>query len=129
METVLKPDEFITEIQIPHQNGKTCQVFVKQRIRHAADFALSSVATVARISGEICEDIQIVLGGVAPFPYVASTAGEVVRGKRLTEELIWQAAEASVEGARPLPMNRYKVDLVKAIVRRALTSIWHGGAA
>ncbi len=122
-ETVLKPDEFITEIQIPRQKGKTRQVFLKQRIRHAADFALSSVAMVTRISGEICEDTQIVLGGVAPFPYVASAARETLSGKRPTEEVISRAAEASVEGARPLPMNRYKVDLIKAMVKRALTTL------
>ncbi len=122
-ETVLKPDEFVSEIQIPRQKGKTCQVFLKQRIRHAADFALASVAAVARISGEICEDIQIVLGGVAPFPYVASAARETLSGKRPTEELIRQTVEASVEGARPLPMNRYKVDLIKAMVKRALTTL------
>ena len=34
-----------------------------------------------------------------------------------------EAAEASVEGARLLPMNHYKVDLTKAIITRALMSI------
>jgi xanthine dehydrogenase YagS FAD-binding subunit len=80
------------------------------------------VAALARISGGICEEIRIVLGGVAPFPYVASMA-EDVRRKKLDENLISQIAEVSVEGAKPLSMNRYKVDLTKALVRRALTSI------
>jgi xanthine dehydrogenase YagS FAD-binding subunit len=122
-ETVLKADEFLTEIHVPTQNDITHQLFLKQRIRHSADFALSSVATAARISDGICEDIRIVLGGIAPHPYLASLASEVVKGRRLNESLISQAAEASVEGAKPLPMNGYKVDLTKAMVRRALTSI------
>jgi len=122
-ETVLKTDEYLTEIHIPIQNERTHQVFLKERIRHSADFALSSVAAVARISGGICEDIRIVLGGIAPFPYIASVAEEVIRGKKVDEGLISQAAGASVEGAKPLPMNRYKVDLTKVLVRRALTSM------
>ena len=128
-ETILKTDEYLTEIHVPIQRERTHQVFLKERIRHSADFALASVAAVARMSGEICKEIQIVLGGVAPFPYVASIVEEVIRGKRLDESLISQAAEASVEGAKPLPMNAYKVDLTKALVKRALASILnHTGA-
>ena len=122
-ESILKTDEYLTEIYVPAQNKRTRQVFLKERIRHSADFALSSVAAVARISGEICKDIRIVLGGVAPFPYIASVAEEVIRGKKLDEGLISQAAEVSVKGAKPLSMNGYKVGLTKTLVKRALASI------
>jgi len=122
-ETILNPDEYLAEIYVPIQSAGTHQVFLKHRIRHSADFALSSVATVARISGGVCEDIRIVLGGVAPFPYIAFMAEEMINGKRLDESLISQAAGASVEGAKPLPMNGYKVDLTKTLVKRALASI------
>jgi xanthine dehydrogenase YagS FAD-binding subunit len=64
-----------------------------------------------------------VLGGIAPFPYVAAMAEEMIRGRRLDERLISDAAETSVKEARPLPMNGYKVDLTKTLVRRALISI------
>jgi xanthine dehydrogenase YagS FAD-binding subunit len=127
-ETILKSGEFLVGVRVPNQNGKTFQLYLKDRIRHSADFALSSVATVAHISNKICEDISIVLGGIAPFPYIASTAEEIVKGKRLNESLVLQAAEASVERAHPLPMNRYKIDLTKALVRRVLTSIWQEAA-
>jgi xanthine dehydrogenase YagS FAD-binding subunit len=122
-ETILNPVEYLADIHVPFQNPGTHQVFLKQRIRHSADFALSSVATVARISGGVCEDIRIVLGGIAPFPYVAFMAEELIKRKKLDESLISKAAEASIEGAKPLPMNGYKVDLTKALVRSALASI------
>ena len=123
-ETILKSDEFLKEIQVPNQNDITHQVFLKHRIRHSTDFALSSVATVAQISDGICKDIRIVLGGIAPLPYLASLASDAVKGRSLNDGLFSKAAEASVEGATPLPMNRYKVDLTKALVRRVLTSLW-----
>jgi xanthine dehydrogenase YagS FAD-binding subunit len=124
VETALKSDDLVTAVQVPNQEANTRQLFLKHRIRHSTDFALSSVATVAQIPEGACRDIRIVLGGVAPFPYVASKAEEVVKGRKLTERQISRAAEAAVEGARPLRMNHYKVDLTKALVRRALTFIW-----
>ena len=125
IETVLNPDEFISEIQIPLQVGKTRQVFLKNRIRNSADFALASVAMVARMSGEICQEIRMVLGGVAPLPYVPSKAEGMVKGRNFDERIISEAAEVAVEGAHALPMNQYKVPLTRSLVRRALISIWH----
>jgi xanthine dehydrogenase YagS FAD-binding subunit len=122
-ETVLKPDEFLTAIEVPGQDNKSPQIFLKQQIRRAADFALSSAALAARVSDGVCEDIRVVLGGVAPFPFVAAAVEEIIKGRRLDEGLISDAAEASVKEARPLPMNGYKVDLTKTLVRRALMMI------
>ena len=127
-ETVLKPGEFLTGVQVPNQKGKTYQSFLKRRIRHSTDFALASVATVARITDGVCEGIRIVLGGIAPFPYMAFRPAEILKGRKLTEGLISQAAEASLAEAHPLPKNRYKIDLVTVLVRRALTSMWHEAA-
>lgn len=126
-ETALQPDELLLGFQVPNPEGQTFQSFLKHRIRRSFDFALASVAVVALITEQICRDIRIVLGGVAPFPYLNSHASDFIRGKRLTREIVWQAAEASVAGARPLPMNRYKIEVVKALVERALTSILDGG--
>lgn len=122
-ETVLDSDECLTEIHVPIQTAGTHQVFLKERIRHSADFALSSVAAVGRPSEGVWGDIRIVLGGVAPFPYVALTAEDEIRGKKLDVGLISLAAEASVREAKPLPMNGYKVDLTKTLVKRALASL------
>jgi xanthine dehydrogenase YagS FAD-binding subunit len=124
-ETVLQPGQLLTGVQIPNQKGRTYQSFLKHRIRHASDFALSSVAVVARITEGFCDHIRIVLGGIAALPYRASRAEEVLRGNKLAQEVILQAAEAPLAEAHPLTNNRYKLELSKALVRRALTSIWH----
>jgi xanthine dehydrogenase YagS FAD-binding subunit len=121
-ETRLKPDEFILAVEVPEQQG-TRHVFVKQRVRRAADFALASVAVAARISSGVFTEGSVTLGGVASQPHVAQEAEELLKGNELTKQLITDAAEAALEGAKPLPGNRYKVDLAKAIVRGALTSL------
>jgi xanthine dehydrogenase YagS FAD-binding subunit len=110
-ETVLKPGELLVEIQVPNEVSKTNQLFLKHRIRHASDFALASVAVVAEVSGENIKGIRVV------------GAEEMIRGKRLDARIISRVAVASLEGARPLPMNGYKIDLAKAMVKRALESI------
>lgn len=125
-ETILKPHELLVAIEVPDQQETVRQGFLKQRIRHAADFALSSVAVAARMSDGVCEEIRVVLGGIAPLPVVAGALTGLIKGKALNERLISEAAEASVQEARPLPMNGYKVDLTRALVRRALTRIREG---
>jgi xanthine dehydrogenase YagS FAD-binding subunit len=122
-ETILKPNELLVELRVPPKSRKTHQLFLKHRIRHASDFALASVAAVAEMSAEIIEDIRIVFGGLAPFPYAADGAGEMINGKKLDTRLISRVTAAALEGARPLPLNGYKVNLAKALLKRALETI------
>jgi xanthine dehydrogenase YagS FAD-binding subunit len=77
----------------------------------------------ADVSEGIVQDIRIIMGGIAPSPYIADRIGEIINGKALDAKLITQAAKASMEGARPLPHNGYKTDLAKALVKSALESI------
>jgi xanthine dehydrogenase YagS FAD-binding subunit len=122
-ETVLKPGELLVELRVPNKSSKTNQLFLKHRVRHASDFALASVAMVAEMSGGIAQDIRIVMGGIAPYPYIADRTEAMVIGRGLDPKLILRVAEASIDGARPLPLNGYKIDLAKALVKRALESI------
>ena len=126
-ETVLRPEQILKEIRLPWPLTGSRQIFLKQRIRHTADFALSNVAAVAVFADDICGEINLVLGGVAPLPVVAEGANDVLRGRRWDEDLIGEAAEAAVEGAKPLPRNRYKINLAKALVRRALRMLCESG--
>ena len=121
-ETALEPDELLTGVVVPDQPGSG-QVFLKERIRHAADFALASVALSVRMPARVCEKARIVLGSVAPVPYVAAAVEDMITGRKLDRRLIATAAEASVTEARPLRMNGYKMDLAKVLVERALTRV------
>ena len=125
-ETVLNFDELLLAVHVPDPPAPGGQVFLKQRLRRSFDFALVSVAMAARISGDVCREIRIVLGGVAPFPYRGAAAEEVLLGKTLSGPLVAEAAQAAVQEARPLPMNGYKVDLTRALVERALKAVWQG---
>lgn len=122
-ETVLGKGRILREIFIPHAGAESRQIFLKRSARHSTDFALSSVAAAAEMSGPVCGHITLVLGGVAPLPVVVPGAEEILAGKRLEKKLIEKAADEALNNAKSLSMNRYKIDMTKALIRRALTMI------
>jgi CO/xanthine dehydrogenase FAD-binding subunit len=118
--TVLDSDEIIKEIQIPKAPAGTRQKYNKFTLRKPIDFAIVSVASVLTTSDRVCKDVRIVLGGVAPEPIRATKAEDVIRGRSIDGKIVAEAAEAAVEGATPLTMNEYKVEITKVLVRRAV---------
>ena len=58
--------------------------------------------------------------GVAPIPWRSKAAEQAITGKEISMDTAGAAGEASVEGAKPLSMNGYKVPLTKTVVKRAL---------
>jgi xanthine dehydrogenase YagS FAD-binding subunit len=87
--------------------------------RKPIDFAMVSVASIISMADGICKDARIVLGAVAPTPYRARAAEDVLRGKPL-HEAAEEAAETAVIEARPLSKNTYKIEITKALVKRAV---------
>ncbi len=117
---ILKPNEMLTEIQIPAPMPGTKQRYLKFRLRKTIDFAISSVAAVITMESGVVSNARIVLGGVAPTPYRALGAEEVLRGEVVTEGVAEASARAAVSEAVPLSMNAYKVPIAKALVKRAI---------
>lgn len=118
--TVLEQGEILTSISVPLPSQAERTLFHKFRLRDAIDFAIVSVATRLKISSRICEDVRIVLGAVAPFPYRAENAETFLIGKTLDQDLARQAARLALEGAKPLSMNAYKVQIASTLIVRSL---------
>ena len=59
-------------------------------------------------------------GAVAPEPLRARNAEETIKGRILDEGVAEEAAKHALAGARPLKMNHYKVEIAKALVKRAI---------
>lgn len=123
-DNILLPDEVLVSVSVPKGSPKQRSIYLKQRIRDNWDFALASVAACGSIDdqGRI-ETARIVLGGVAPMPFILGTS-EILEGKRLGEETKQELANLVKSKAKPLRMNRYKVRIVRALVLRALESIF-----
>ena len=93
---VLKPDEIITDIVVPEKPSRG--VFLKSRTRGAIDFATASVALATTSQGT-----TVALGGVAPI--IPSGTPEEIN--------------AAVNNATPLSENRYKVNIIKHLLKEA----------
>ena len=117
---VLEPDEVVTEIRIPAPTENAVQRFLKFRLRESIDFAMVSVAVVLDVAEGVCRDARIVLGAVAPSPYRAKAAEDVLSGGRLDERQAARAAEAALKDAKPMSGNAYKIEIAKTLVKRAL---------
>ena len=120
---ILKPDELLTNIQLPNPPEGSRQAFLKFTLRKPVDFAIASVASVVTMKDGVCKDARIVLGAVAPTPLRAIEAEELIKGKVVNDKIIGAAAKAAVKDAKPMRMNAYKLQITETLVKRALRSI------
>ena len=90
------------------------------RERKAIDWPLATASVALKMKGQSIESARVVLGHVAPTPWVAAEAEKALAGKTMSESLAEEAGKAATAGAAPLSQNGYKVQLVKVAVKRAL---------
>ena len=115
----LKPNEIVTEVIVPPiQNPKTAQYEVRQKQTFDWPLALASVALW--MDGNTVKQANVVLGAVAPVPWVSQEAARALVGKPLNEQSADAAAQAAVSIAKPLSRNAYKIQLTRVAVKRAL---------
>ena len=127
-ETVLQPNEILTEIEIAPPELTRSSATYEVRQREAMDWPLATASVAVGMAGGKVGHASIVLGHVAPVPWQAKEASEWLAGKPLNEETAAKAGEAAVRGAKPLRQNAYKVQLAKVAVKRALLAAAGKGA-
>ena len=112
-----RPDELLTEIHLPPVNG--CRAtYWKLRRRGSFDFPVLGVAVwLKRSQDGTVEDSKIILGGVGSHPIQAITAETMIAGKKLTEELIRDAAQAAYRPAKPLDNTDFAMTWRKEMAR------------
>jgi 4-hydroxybenzoyl-CoA reductase subunit beta len=93
------PDEVLTEVRVPAGWKST---YWKLRRRGSFDFPILGVAAALRMSGDIVEEARLALGAVASRPFLVEKASEFLKGKKLTDEVIAQAAELVANRAKPM---------------------------
>jgi xanthine dehydrogenase YagS FAD-binding subunit len=94
--TTLEPGELILELEVPAPEAST---YLKAMDRRRYSFALVGVAA-ARFAG----GTRLALAGMAPIPWALEN-------------------EEALEAATPLPQNAYKLEIARALVRRALAEV------
>lgn len=115
--TALEPGDIVTAIVFPPLKKNQKAVYIKHAVRKAMDLAIVGVAVVITIENDICTEASIALGAVAATPIKAPKAEEFLVGKKLTEDVIEEAAQLAMESCSPISDIRASKEYRKAMVR------------
>ncbi len=123
--TALKADELVTEIRIPPFSGKG--IYHKLSPRSRMDLAVVGVAVFVDTGNGEFKDVRIGLGAVSPTPMRALGAETVLKGERIGEQVIQEAARKASKEASPIDDHRasaeYRRLMVEVLVKRALQQV------
>jgi len=122
-ETALEPNELLTEIRIPKCPPRTGTAYTKFNIIENELGIVGVAVSITLGSGnDLCEDVRIALGASAPIPLRAKKAEEILRGQKITNNLLAEAGEAAATEADPIAdicaSAEYRCELVKTLVAR-----------
>ena len=153
-ESVLKTGELVKELSIPKPLPNTGSAYYKLQRRLALDLPILGVSVLLSLDKDkvtcsdllctaspistilhkmeedeiICKDVRIALGVAAPTPMRALKAEALLRGKKLSDELLDEVANIASQEAQPRDTLRgeawYRKDMVRVLVKRmAMKSI------
>ncbi len=125
-DNTLEHGELIAAIELPKNNFAARSYYLKIRDRASYAFALVSVAAALDVTGTKINDARIAMGGVAHKPWRAFEAEKFLNGKEASEANFKSAADAEMKMARPLEHNKFKVELGKRAIVRALMQAMNG---
>ena len=128
IDTVLKPGELITAVELPPSAVAARSTYRKVRDRASYAFALVSVAAALQLEDGRIKDVRIALGGVAHKPWRAWKAEAALRGGAATGECFRNAAIAELADARPLRDNGFKIELATRTLVAVLGELAGGTA-
>ncbi len=122
-ENILKPGEILTRVVVPEQAAGARTLFLKIQERQVWDFATVSLAVVLWTKDRQVEKGRVVLGGVAPVPWLEETVSRRLTGITIEETTINNLADSLLKEAEPLEQNAYKVILARNLFKQAMQEI------
>ena len=122
--TALEPSDILTEIRIPKSKKNSGGAYHKVE-RKVGDYATAGVAVHVELDDDgVCQEIGIGLTNVSAVPMRLDRGEEVLRGKKVTDELIAQIGKIASEDCEPESDLRgseaYKRSIVDTITKRML---------
>jgi carbon-monoxide dehydrogenase medium subunit len=124
-ETVKRPDELLTSIELPHGPGQG-SAYLRQGTRRQLEIALASAAAWIELdesTGEVT-GARVGMGAVGPTPVLAPAAAKALIGKQPDDEIVSAAAATARSETKPIDDYRgsaaYRLELVQTLVRRTI---------
>jgi xanthine dehydrogenase YagS FAD-binding subunit len=123
VESVLKANELITSVELPALPFARQSRYRKVRDRASYAFALVSVAAALEIENGRIRNVRVALGGVAPKPWRAYEAENMLLGADAGLERFRLAADAELSHARGFRHNSFKIELAKRTIASVLSEL------
>jgi len=122
--TALEQGDILTEIQIPKAKKNSGGAYYKME-RKVGDYATAGVAVYVELDDTgVCQEIGIGLTNVSAVPMRLERGEAVLRGNKITDELIAQVGQIASEDCEPESDLRgseaYKRSIVNTITKRML---------
>jgi 2-furoyl-CoA dehydrogenase FAD binding subunit len=121
--TALEINEVVTQVRFPKMAKSIGWSFHEFARRHG-DFAIVETGTLLDLENGTVKDARIAIGGAGPVAFRATDGEDVLKGEKLTDELIEQAAEKAAAMTEPESdihgSAEYRTHLAKVLTRRAL---------
>jgi xanthine dehydrogenase YagS FAD-binding subunit len=125
-ETILEPSQVVVRVVLPAGSENAKSAFFEVREKQSYDWAVCASTVSLAMDGDVVRDARIVLSAVAPTPLRRADLEGMLKGQRITDELLAKLGEAAVAKATPLRDNKYKLILVKATLSRAIRQALKG---
>jgi len=126
-QTVLKTGELLKAVVAPPPPPASFGIYLKAS-RTSLDLAVVGVGAlvVFEPGQEVCQELRLVLGAVAPTPIRAVKSERLATGQKLTDDLIEKIAQKAAGEARPIRDVRstasYRRTMVAVNTKRALAA-------
>jgi xanthine dehydrogenase YagS FAD-binding subunit len=119
-EHTLAANELVLSVSVPITGAASASYEVRHKQSYDWPLVQAAVAFQRGRNGAKATNVRIVLGHVAPTPYIAEAAQRALDNRAVTEATATAAGRAAAENAKPLSQNSYKIKLVEVAVKRAL---------
>jgi xanthine dehydrogenase YagS FAD-binding subunit len=125
-DTNLHVGDIITAVELPPRGFAKNYTYLKIRDRQSYAFALISVAAGLELNGGVVAEARLALGGIAHKPWRDPRAEAALCGQPANAESFSRAADILLCDAKGYEHNRFKIDLARRCIVRALTQASRG---
>jgi carbon-monoxide dehydrogenase medium subunit len=127
----LAHDEVVSEVVVPPPPDGAEGIYLKHSLRRM-DVAMVAAAVLVVLDGDVCREVRIALGAVAPTPFRAAKAEAALRGQRLAggvaeDGLLDAVGQIASDESSPIDDIRgyaeYRRKVIKRLVAQGLGEV------
>jgi carbon-monoxide dehydrogenase medium subunit len=121
-QTILDPQEIVAEVQIskPPPSAVGSYQYIHKASSVGETLVGAAVFLVMDPKDSTCREARIGLSSVAPTPIRAKAAERMLKGKKLGDKIVREAAQVASDEIQPRSRPWYRREMTKVLVERAI---------